>query len=231
MILRFDPLSKKTTVFAKDSLKSNGLIFNEVGSLISCEGSDQGGRAVSEWNVKTGDRRVLAERYMGKRFNAPNDVCLDRQGRIYITDPRYLGDEPRELEHRAVYRIDDGGAVIEITHDVAKPNGIAITPDGKTLIVVDHDNGADKIDSTKPAPKLGPQLILAFPLGSDGKVSGPRKVLIDYKDKIGSDGIRRERPHLSHRPRRLPTGRAGDRPIGQGSGLHSHWPCESAERT
>jgi len=189
MILRFDPATKKTTVFAKDSFKSNGLIFTDVGMLISCEGSDQGGQAVSEWNVKTGDRRVLTDRYMGKRFNAPNDVCVDAKGRIYFTDPRYLGDEPRELEHRAVYRIDEDGSVIEITHDIAKPNGIAITPDGKTLIVVDHDNGTDKIDPSKPAPKLGVQQIVAFPLGKDGKVSGPRKVLVDYGDKVGCDGI------------------------------------------
>ena len=43
---------------------------------------------------------------MGKKFNSPNDLCLDRKGRIYFTDPRYVGHEPRELKHRAVYRVD-----------------------------------------------------------------------------------------------------------------------------
>lgn len=189
MILRFDPATKKTTVFTKDSRKSNGLIFNSAGELISCEGSDQGGQAVSKWDIKTGKRTVLADKYMGKRFNAPNDVCLDKQGRIYFTDPRYLGDEPRELEHRAVYRIDQDGKVSEVTHDVAKPNGIDISRDGKTLIVVDHDNGVDKIDSSKPAPKLGKQQIVAFPLDADGNVSGKKQVLVDFGDKVGCDGI------------------------------------------
>jgi len=189
MILRFDPATKKTTVFTKDSYKANGLIFNSAGELISCEGSDIGGQAVSKWDIKTGKRTVIADKYMGKKFNAPNDVCLDRQGRIYFTDPRYLGDEPRELEHRAVYRIDKDGKVSEVTHDVAKPNGVDITRDGKHLIVVDHDNGVDKIDSTKPAPKLGTQQIVAFPLDDKGNVNGKKKILVDFGDKVGCDGI------------------------------------------
>ncbi|HZT83221.1 MAG TPA: SMP-30/gluconolactonase/LRE family protein, partial [Gemmataceae bacterium] len=116
MILRFDPKTKKTTVFAKDSWKSNGLKFDARGFLIACEGSDEGGRAVSRWDVKTGKRTVIADRYMGKRFNAPNDLAIDTKGRIYFSDPRYLGDEPRELKHQAVYRIDTDGKVVEVTH-------------------------------------------------------------------------------------------------------------------
>ncbi len=190
MILRFDPKTKKTTVFAEDSKKSNGLIFAADGSLLSCEGSDLGGQAVARWNVKTGERKVVADRYNGKRFNAPNDLCLDKEGRIYFTDPRYLGDEPLELEHRAIYRIDKDGKVIEITHDIAKPNGIAITPNGKVLIAADHDNGTDKIDPTKPAPKIGKQQIVAWQLDQNGLVTGSKtNVLIDYKDAAGCDGM------------------------------------------
>lgn len=189
MILRFDPKTKKTTVFTDDSRKSNGLIFDARGFLIACEGADGGGRSVSRWNVKTGQRTVVADRYTQKRFNAPNDLCLDRQGRIYFTDPKYLGDEPRELERRAVYRIDRDGTVIEITHDVSKPNGIAISPDGKTLYVADHDNGTDKIDPTKPAPEPGPMKIYAFPLGPEGKVSGKRRTLVDFEKEPGCDGM------------------------------------------
>src|SRR5690349_1429825 len=114
MILRFDPKTRKTTVFTDDSHKSNGLKFDAKGYLIACEGSDDGGRAVARWDVKTRTRTVIADKYMGKRFNAPNDLVIDRKGRIYFTDPRYLGTEPRELEHRAVYRIDPGDKVIEI---------------------------------------------------------------------------------------------------------------------
>ena len=188
-ILRFDPRTKKTTVFTDDSGKSNGLMFDARGNLIACEGSDGGGRRVSRWDVKTGKRETIADRYQGKRFNACNDLCIDEKGRIYFTDPRYLGTETRELEHRAVYRIDTDGQVVEVTHDIEKPNGIAISPDQKTLYVADHNNGTDRIDPTAPHPKLGAMKVYAFPLGSDGLVDGPKRTLIDFGDEEGSDGM------------------------------------------
>jgi gluconolactonase len=189
MIMRFDPVSKKTTVFQADSKKSNGLIFDRQGRLLACEGSDHGGRCVARYDVKTGKREVLADKYQGKRFNAPNDLCLDAEGRIYFTDPRYLGDEPRELKFRSVYRLDTAGTVIEITPTVTKPNGIAISPDGKTLYVADHDNGTDKIDPDAPPPKEGDMKIHAFTLGVDGKVSGQGRVLVDFGEEKGCDGM------------------------------------------
>jgi hypothetical protein len=79
-ILRFDPRTKKMTVFADDSHKSNGLKFDAKGHLIACEGSDEGGRCVSRWDVRTGSRTVIADRYRDKRFNAPNDLVLDHKG-------------------------------------------------------------------------------------------------------------------------------------------------------
>jgi gluconolactonase len=178
-----------TTVFAADSHKSNGLMFDAKGFLIACEGSDGGGRSVARWNVETKERAIVADRYMGKRFNACNDLCIDEKGRIYFTDPRYLGTEPRELEHRAVYRINTDGSVIEITHDVEKPNGIAISPDQKTLYVADHNNGTDRIDPTAPPPKKGAMKFHSFPLGPDGLVNGPRRTLIDFGDEEASDGM------------------------------------------
>lgn len=190
MIYRFDPDTKKTTVFTKDSSKSNGLIFNSKGELLACEGADFGGRALVKWNIKTGKRTVLAERYMGKRFNSPNDLCVDSMDRVYFTDPRYLGHEPRELKHRAVYRYDPKSkAVIEITHNVSKPNGIALSPDGKTMYLADHDNGTDAIDPKKPAPKKGPMTIYAFPLNKKGLVAGKRRTLVDFGDNAGCDGM------------------------------------------
>jgi gluconolactonase len=189
LILRFDPKTKKTTVFSDDSGKANGLMFDARGRLIACEGSDVGGRCVSRWDVKTGKRTVLADRYKGKRFNAPNDLCIDTRGRIYFTDPRYLGDEPRELEHRAVYRIDPDGAVHEVTHDIEKPNGIAVSPDQRTLYVADHNNGTDRIDPKAPPPKKGAMKIYAFPLGADGTVKGPRRTVIDFGTEAGCDGM------------------------------------------
>jgi gluconolactonase len=189
MIVRYDPQTNKSEIFTNDSGKANGMFFDAKGNLITCEGSDEGGRRVSKWNVKTKERTTLADRYMGKRFNAPNDLTIDRQGRIYFTDPRYLGTEPRELEHRAVYRIDVDGKVVEVTHDISKPNGIALSPDDKTLYVLDHDNGTDQINPKGPQPKHGRMALDAFPLGDDGLVHGEKRTLIDWGDQAGGDGM------------------------------------------
>jgi gluconolactonase len=189
MILRFDPKTKKTDVFTDDSKKSNGLKFDAKGFLIACEGADEGGQCVSRYDVKTGKRTVIADKYMGKRLNAPNDLAIDLKGRIYFTDPRYLGEEKRELEYRAVYRIDTDGKVVEVTHDCDKPNGIVLSPDQKTLYIADHDNGTDKIDPKAPPPKKGAMKLYAFPLGADGLVAGPRKTVIDFGAEDGIDGM------------------------------------------
>jgi gluconolactonase len=189
MILRFDPRTRQTTVFTDNSGKSNGLIFDSAGNLLACEGAGYGGRCISRWDVKTGKRTVIADKYGGKRFNAPNDICLDSAGRIYFSDPRYIGDEPRELKHRAVYRIDRDGSVHEVTHEISKPNGVAISPDGKTLYVAEHDNGTDKIDPTQPPPPQGPMAIYAFPLDQQGNVAGKRRTLVDFGEEKGCDGM------------------------------------------
>lgn len=189
MIMRFDPATRKVTVFTADSGKANGLTCDAAGDLVACEGADYGGRRVSRWNTKTGKSQTIADKFQGKRFNSPNDLCIDTGGRIYFSDPRYLGTEPRELEHRAVYRIDTDGSVVEITHDVEKPNGVALSPDQKTLYVGDHNNGTDRIDPSAPPPKIGAMKVLAFPLSPAGLVNGPKKTIVDFGAENGCDGM------------------------------------------
>ena len=189
MILRFDPKTNATTVFSDNSGKSNGLIFDSKGRLLACEGAGYGGRRISRWNVKTGDKETIAQHFDGQQFNSPNDICLDSKGRIYFTDPRYVGHEPRELEHRAVYIVDKEGNVSEATHQVVKPNGIAISPDGKTLYLADHDNGTDNIDPDAPPPAQGDMKIYAFKIKrKDGSLS-ERQTLVDFGTTKGCDGM------------------------------------------
>src|SRR5262249_30393749 len=78
---------------------------------------------------------------------------------------------------------------VEVTHAVEKPNGIAISPDQKTLYVADHNNGTDRIDPDAPPPKKGAMKVYAFPLGPDGLIDGPRRTLVDFGDEEGSDGM------------------------------------------
>lgn len=189
MILRYDPRTGAVSVFTDDSHKSNGLAFDAHGSLIACEGADGGGRDIVRWDIRSRKRTVLADRYQGKRFNAPNDLCIDRQGRIYFTDPKYLGAEPRELKHRAVYRVDPSGDVLEVTHDVSKPNGIALSPDERRLYVAEHDNGTDQISAGAAAPRQGAMRIDAFALGPDGLVTRQLQPVIDFGTRKGCDGM------------------------------------------
>ena len=193
MILRFDPKTNQTTVFTNNSGKSNGLAFLRDGSAVSCDGADGGGRRLVRWNRQTPEGKTLpetlADRFQGRRFNSPNDLVVDLKGRIYFTDPRYGGSEPRELEREAVYRLDADGKVIEITHDVEKPNGIVLSPDQKTLYVGDHNNGGNRLKPTDPEPRRGAMKIYAFPLDADGLVNGPRKTLVDFGTENGCDGM------------------------------------------
>jgi gluconolactonase len=190
MILCFDPKTTKTTILTDNSGKSNGLAFDADGNLLSCDGADGGSRSVRRWNLKTGTSETLADRYQGKRFNSPNDLCLDANGRIYFTDPRYGGTEPRELPSEAVYRLERDGSVVMITDEVEKPNGVCLSPDQRTLYVGDHNNGGNRLLPEDPEPKRGAMKIYAFPLDEVGLVNGPRKTLVDFGKENGSDGMR-----------------------------------------
>ncbi len=188
-IYRFDPRTGRTSVFAADSRKSNGLAFDLDGRLLACEGADYGGRCIARYDVATGAREVIAEGIDSKRFNSPNDLCLDAAGRVYFTDPRYVGPETRELEHRAVYRVDVDGSVAQVTREVEKPNGIALSPDGRTLYVADTNNGTDRILEDGPPVEPGAMKVYAFPLGVDGLVGGPRRTIVDFGGDFGCDGM------------------------------------------
>ena len=190
MILRFDPRTKGVSTFTDNAFKSNGLAFDLEGNLLSCDGADGGGRCLRRWNLKTAQSGIVADRYQGKRLNSPNDLAVDLKGRIYFTDPRYSGAEPRELATEAVYRVDRDGTVVEITHEVEKPNGLAISPDQRTLYVGDHNNGGNRLSSNDPPPRRGAMKVYAFALDDDGRVKGPRRTLIDFGTENGCDGMR-----------------------------------------
>lgn len=176
-IMKYDPTTNKTTAFRDPSGRSNGMKFDKEGRLIVCEGANTGGNRRISITGNDGKVTTVADRFMGKKFNSPNDIALDRQGNIYFTDPRYVGSEPRELDHESVYKIDPKGNVTRFISDVTKPNGIVLSPDQKTIYVANNDNN----------PK-GKRLLLAFPIKADG-TAGERKVLFDFGDDRGIDGM------------------------------------------
>jgi gluconolactonase len=179
-IYRYDPATGKTELFRRPSGRANGLMFNAAGELIACEGANTGGnRRIS---ITTGimggqDGKVetLAERYEGKRFNSPNDLAMDGVGRVYFTDPRYVGNEPRELDFEAVFLIALDRTVKLATREVSKPNGILVSPDGRTVYVSDNH-------------PQGSRQLVAFSIQPDGTLSDKR-VLHDFGAGRGVDGM------------------------------------------
>lgn len=183
-ILKMDAQGSVST-FRADSGRTNGNTFDAEGRLISCEGAENGPggrRRIVRTDLKTGEVEVLTDRYEGNRYNSPNDVVVDPQGRIWFTDPLYAPDRSiMEHEHEAVYRIDTSGKVARVVTQpaIGRPNGLAITPDGKTLYVV---------DSNYIQPDAN-RKIWAFDIAADGS-AGKQRVVYDFGRGRGGDGMR-----------------------------------------
>jgi gluconolactonase len=180
-ILKMDPKGG-VTVFRADSGRTNGNCFDAQGRLVSCEGGEQGAgrRRMVRTDMKTGNVTVLTEKYDGKRYNSPNDVCVDSLGRIWFTDPRYGDRSDLEMDVEGVYRIDPDGKVTRVLtqKDVDRPNGIAVTPDAKTLYVIDSH------------PKAGGnRKIWAFAVQPDGTLKD-RRLIYDFGKGRGGDGMK-----------------------------------------
>lgn len=189
-IWKFDPKTKKTTIFRSPSGMSNGIKFDARGDMIVAEGADHGGRRLIKTDMKTGKSYILAAMFQGRRFNSPNDITIDEKGRIYFSDPRYLGHEPIEQPVQAVYRVDPDGKIARIITDAGKPNGVCVSPDQKTLYVVSNDNGhwgIERMPKDAPARK-GLMALLAYDLAPEGTAKF-RKMLVNYAPQDGPDGL------------------------------------------
>ena len=208
----------KTTVFRRNA--SNGLLFDKEGRLVACE---SGMRRVTR-TEKDGSITVLADRFEGKRFNSPNDLCMDSKGRIYFTDPRYgsregmeisflepqmrlcvvgpiltqrefekvqrsLPMEARTIFIEGIYRIDAPGKLERAlpggeSYSLERPNGILVSPDDHHLYIADNNNSKHG----------GSRKLLRYELDESGGVKpGPPKVIFDWKDGRGPDGMKMDR--------------------------------------
>jgi len=151
---------------------SNGLALDKDGKLILCQHGDRRLSRLVEGKFVT-----LVDKYDGKRLNSPNDLTFKKNGDIYFTDPPYglpdqMKDKGKELDFQGVYRLDTKGKVTLLTKEMTRPNGIAFSPDEKTLYVANSD------------PELA--IWKAFPVKDDGTL-GKGKVFFDttqlVKDK------------------------------------------------
>ncbi len=163
---------------------SNGLLLDPQGRLVLCEHGD---RRISLL-YPDGGKRTLVDSYQGKRLNSPNDAVYHRNGDLYFTDPPYglpkhWDDPRRELDFCGVYRLSKDGKVTLLTKELTRPNGIAFSPDYKTLYVAQSD------------PKAA--LWKAFPVKEDGTL-GPGRVFYDVTEFAGKlpglpDGMKVDR--------------------------------------
>lgn len=151
---------------------SNGLIRGPEGSILM---ADHGHRAIARVDLTTRAKTLLATRYEGRRFNSPNDLIQADDGALYFTDPPYglegLDQSPlKELPHNGVYRLSPDGVVTLLDDSLSLPNGVALSPDQRTLYVAVSD------------PQRA--VIMAYDLAPDGRASASR-VLRDFTGVVG----------------------------------------------
>lgn len=177
-MLKYNPQSGETTVFRQPSGRTNGLMFDPQGRLTACHGANTGGERRISVTEKDGTVRTLADSYQGKRFNSPNDLVITKSGRVFFSDPRYVGDEPRELDFEGVFCIEPDGTVKVATLELQKPNGIVLSLDEKTAYVADNNNTA-----------TGNRHLVSFQIQDDGTFTN-KKVLWNFgPERRGIDGM------------------------------------------
>jgi gluconolactonase len=149
---------------------TNGLVLDAQGALIMCQHGNRRIAKLPSLAKPDGKQIALAEKFGDKRLNSPNDLVVHSSGDIFFTDPPYglskkaggdPGNDPdKELKFQGVYRLDTRGNVTLVSDQLERPNGIALSPDEKTLYVA---------NSHGPRP-----IIMAFDVKPDRSTESPR---------------------------------------------------------
>ncbi len=174
-------------------MQSNGTMHFGNGNLAVC---DMFGHRVIEMTTKGKVVRILASMYNAKHLDGPNDLVIDAKGGIYFTDPQFTPDKEKNQPGRSVYYLTTKGKVIRIIepNDFAMPNGVLLSPDGKTLYVNNTYDDEEwwNVDSNKD------NFVWAYDVNDDGTVSNGRKFaklyltteVLNRKSKTsGADGM------------------------------------------
>ena len=149
---------KEVSTFREHTNGANGNARDTAGNLYSCE---RDGRKVIA-TAKDGAQVTIADRWEGKKLNSPNDIVVRRDGMIYFTDPASSAvHEPQEIGFNGVYSVTPAGRISLVTRSMARPNGVALSPDGRILYVADSDA----------------RNVMAFDLDADGNTSRGREFI------------------------------------------------------
>ncbi len=175
----------KSRIWRKDA-GCNGMLFDKEGRLLACDSAQ---RRIVRIDAE-GKLTVLTDKFQGKRYNEPNDLTLDSQGRIYFSDPRYGESAGKEIVDdkghtiEGVYRVDPDGKVAQVLgREVERANGVLVSPDDKYLYVADNDNNHEN----------GARKLWRFDLKKDGSVDvASKKLLYDWGKGRGPDGVKQD---------------------------------------
>lgn len=159
---------KGKSVYREQSDGANGNALDRQGSLYTCE---YVARRVTRTS-KTGKVDTLVDSYQGKRLNAPNDIIVRRDGHVYFTDPLFTPLDRRDLDIYGVYHVTPEGEMELVASPKGRPNGIALSPNGKILYVANTDE----------------RIIRAYDLDGKGKASNERVLITDMPG--GPDGLK-----------------------------------------
>jgi len=159
---------------------SNGLTLDASGRLVLCQHGD---RRVARLAADGKHFETIADKFDGRRFSSPNDLCFDKAGNLFFTDPPYglPSDTKQETAFNGVYRLATDGKLTVIASDMSRPNGVALSPDEKTLYV-------GSTDGAEP-------WIKAYALNADGTVAASRiffdgSALMKAGRRGGFDGLK-----------------------------------------
>lgn len=189
-IMSFDPQKRSSEVHQEGTNWANGLMFDVEGRLYACEGAT---RRIVRYETR-GEPTVLTDKFENSRLNIPNDLAIDKAGRVWFTDPFYEGaagpwsndSTHKELSHDSVYRLDPQSdknwAIQRVTFDTIRPNGILFSLDYKTLYI------AESAASLGPKRAGEKRQLLAYPVKEDATL-GEASVLHDFGSNRGIDGM------------------------------------------
>jgi gluconolactonase len=178
---------------SQGKMQSNGLYPYKNGNLLVC---DMIGHKVIEMTTEGKIVRVVANKYNGKSIDGPNDIITDAKGGIYFTDPQFTMEAVKFQPGRAVYYVSTDGKVTRITepNEFAMPNGILLSPDGKTLYI----NNCYDDEKWYPVVSTKKNYIWAYDVKDDGTIANGRQFaklflvnnVLDRKAKSSSsDGM------------------------------------------
>ena len=161
---------------------ANGQTFDAEGRVVFCE---QNGRRVSRMNADGSGVETVVEAWEGKRLNSPNDIVARSDGLLYFTDPPYgVKPEDREIPHQGVYALDGLGEPRLVLDDFEKPNGLALSPDEKTLYVCDTGRYHVRAFTVEPSGAVAAASGRVFCTLDPGQAGGPDGMKVDRDGRV-----------------------------------------------